>query len=151
MNGYGWTQYDTRTGGTQIIHDSKLHIDLTTTFFKVDDGLGWRVRVSGTPRPGAPADLKTALVWHIALEGAEGMTDQRNLNCTNVKETQTGASCFGLVPGLGAIELHQQGDAGNVYDEDAAVQSVTVTEDRIWKAKCMATSQSFTRGTSACG
>ena len=151
MNGYGWTQYDTRTGGTQIIHDSKLHIDLTTTFFKADDGLGWRVRVSGTPRPGAPADLKTALVWHIALEGAEGMTDQRNLNCTNVKETRTGASCFGLVPGLGAIELHQQGDAGNVYDEDAAVQSVTVTEERIWKAKCMATSHSFTRGTSACG
>ncbi|KAK4209920.1 hypothetical protein QBC37DRAFT_293595, partial [Rhypophila decipiens] len=30
MDGYGWTAYDTRFGGSQIICDTKLGIDLTT-------------------------------------------------------------------------------------------------------------------------
>ncbi|ETS83073.1 hypothetical protein PFICI_04949 [Pestalotiopsis fici W106-1] len=135
MNGYGWTQYDTRTGGSQTIYDSKLHIDLTTEFFKSGDGLGWVVRVSGTPRSGAPADLKTALVWHIALEGAESMPNQGNLNCTAAKGHQAGANCFGTAPGLGPFELHQLSNTGNAFHEGTAVKSVTVTEDKIWKAK----------------
>lgn len=139
MEGYGWTQYDTRVGGSQTIHDSNLQIDLTTDFFKTSDGLSWGVRVSGVPRPGAPADLKTALIWHVAVEKADTMTDQRNLGCSSAEGTMRGASCTGTVPGLGFFEL-QLREAGDVESkglENSATKSVTVTEDKIWKAKCM--------------
>lgn len=139
MEGYGWTQYDTRVGGSQTIHDSNLQIDLTTEFFKTSDGLSWGVRVSGVPRPGAPADLKTALIWHIAIEKAETLTNKRNLECSSAEGAMAGASCTGTVPGLGSFEL-QLREAGDVESkglEDSAIRSVTVTEDKIWKAKCM--------------
>ncbi|KAK6196493.1 CDC27 protein [Pestalotiopsis sp. IQ-011] len=46
MEGYGWTQYDTRVGGSQTIHDSNLQIDLTTDFFKTSDGLSWGIDIT---------------------------------------------------------------------------------------------------------
>ncbi|KAI4603066.1 hypothetical protein KJ359_005856 [Pestalotiopsis sp. 9143b] len=48
-----------------------------------------------------------------------------------------GASCTGTVPGLGFFEL-QLREAGDVESkglENSATKSVTVTEDKIWKAK----------------
>ncbi|KAI0159040.1 glycoside hydrolase family 63 protein [Pestalotiopsis sp. NC0098] len=137
MEGYGWTQYDTRVGGSQTIHDSNLQIDLTTKFFKTSDGLSWGVRVFGAPRPGAPADLKTALIWHVAVEKAESLTDQRNLKCSSAEGAMAGTSCTGTVPRLGSFELQlrKAGDAESKGFEDSAIRSVTVPEEKIWKAK----------------
>lgn len=139
MEGYGWTQYDTRVGGSQTIHDSNLQIDLTTNFFKTSDGLSWGVRVFGAPRPGALADLKTALIWHVAVEKAESLTDQRNLKCSSAEGAMAGTSCTGTVPRLGSFELQlrKAGDAESKGFEDSAIRSVTVPEEKIWKAKCM--------------
>ncbi|KAI0132692.1 glycoside hydrolase family 63 protein [Xylariales sp. AK1849] len=142
MEGYGWTMYDTRTGGSQTIHDSLLHIDLTTEFFKTEDGLSWSVRVTGVPRADAPDHLKTALVFHVALEGAENATEQRSVRCTNLnsqEEAREGANakCIGMVSGLGPIELYQIGHPRNNIVQDAAVKSLSVSEGRIWQAKAV--------------
>lgn len=38
MAGYGWEEYDVRTGGKQVIHDQGNKIDITTEFVKVEGG-----------------------------------------------------------------------------------------------------------------
>ncbi|KAK7746002.1 Processing alpha glucosidase I [Cytospora paraplurivora] len=76
MKGYGWTMYDPRVGGSQAIHDEELGVDLTTDFLKTEDGHGWTVRVAGTPRPGAPTNLKTSIIFHLALEGMDASKEK---------------------------------------------------------------------------
>lgn len=137
MQGYGWTLYDTRTGGSQTIHDSVLHVDLTTEFFKSDDGLSWSARVKGVPRADAPASPKTALIFHAALENSETLPADQTLKCTN--DASTGADqsvkCTGAVPEFGSVDLHQIGDAQNEIIQGPAVKSVSMAEDKIWQAK----------------
>ncbi|KAH7318331.1 family 63 glycoside hydrolase [Stachybotrys elegans] len=72
IHGYGWDEYDARTGGVQTIHDEKNLIDITTSFVKIpggEHGGSWAARIKGTLRDGAPADLKTMLFYFIAQEG----------------------------------------------------------------------------------
>lgn len=38
MAGYGWEEYDIRTGGSQIIRDQGNMIDIQTQFVKVEGG-----------------------------------------------------------------------------------------------------------------
>jgi mannosyl-oligosaccharide glucosidase len=77
MAGYGWDEYDIRTGGRQTIHDSGNGIDLTTELVKVpggSNGGSWAVRIKGVPRPEAHANLKTTVVFYTTLEGIGQMS-----------------------------------------------------------------------------
>lgn len=72
MAGYGWDEYDVRTGGRQTIHDAGNNLDLQTEFVKVPGGTkggGWAVRIKGIPREDAPPKLKTTVVFSAAMEG----------------------------------------------------------------------------------
>ncbi|PHH69374.1 hypothetical protein CDD82_7805 [Ophiocordyceps australis] len=74
MHGYGWDEYDARSGGVQTIHDVGNKIDLSTTFVKVPGGGhggSWAARIKGQLRDDAPPDLKTAVYYYIAQEGDE--------------------------------------------------------------------------------
>jgi mannosyl-oligosaccharide glucosidase len=46
MAGYGWEEYDVRTGGRQVIHDTGNKIDLTTEFVKVEGGMNGELAYS---------------------------------------------------------------------------------------------------------
>ncbi|KAI9762847.1 MAG: Processing alpha glucosidase I [Chaenotheca gracillima] len=72
MAGYGWDEYDVRTGGRQAIHDVENQIDIQTEFVKVpggDHGGNWAVRIKGTPREDASGNLKSTVVFYTGLEG----------------------------------------------------------------------------------
>ncbi|KAL3427010.1 mannosyl oligosaccharide glucosidase [Phlyctema vagabunda] len=72
MEGYGWDEYDARTGGQQTIYDKGNFIDIKTFFVKVPGGTNggsWAVRVRGIPRKDAPENLKTSVVFYAGLEG----------------------------------------------------------------------------------
>ncbi|PHH61719.1 hypothetical protein CDD81_8011 [Ophiocordyceps australis] len=72
MHGYGWDEYDARSGGVQTIHDVGNKIDLSTTFVKVPGGGhggSWAARIKGQLRADAPPSLKTAVYYYIAQEG----------------------------------------------------------------------------------
>ena len=72
MAGYGWDEYDVRTGGHQTIHDAGNNIDITTEFVKIpggEHGGNWGVRVKGTPREDAPARLMTTVMFYAGMEG----------------------------------------------------------------------------------
>ena len=77
MAGYGWDEYDIRSGGRQTIHDSGNGIDLTTELVKVPGGShggSWAVRIKGVPRPEVHAALKTTVVFYTTLEGVGQMS-----------------------------------------------------------------------------
>jgi mannosyl-oligosaccharide glucosidase len=38
MVGYGWEEYDVRTGGKQVMYDKGNMIDISTEFVKVSSG-----------------------------------------------------------------------------------------------------------------
>ncbi|OWB76626.1 hypothetical protein B5S32_g780 [[Candida] boidinii] len=65
MKGFGWTQYDPRIGGRQIIKDKEMHIKIITDFVKTDSG-NWALKIKGIP---TKKNLKTSLVFYAGLEG----------------------------------------------------------------------------------
>ncbi|RYO78839.1 hypothetical protein DL766_006804 [Monosporascus sp. MC13-8B] len=145
IEGYGWTMYDARIGGSQTIHDSPGHVDITTHFIKSEDEESWGVQVSARMRPDAPDRVKTAVVFHVALEKAAN-SDAKSLNCTNAKSEGAGkgidaTACYGTDPALGSFEFHVVGDASNRLVEGPAVKSSQVSEDEVWQAKSVFTKQ----------
>lgn len=144
VKGYGWTTYDPRVGGSQLIHDQELQIDLTTDFVKSEDGQGWSVKVTGTPRPSAPATIKTTLIFHVALEGMAGSTRPKSLHCEHLNKGTGhslvfGASCHGQDPRLGPFDLVISTDSSENIIHRTAVNSANVSEDQIWQAKSVFT------------
>lgn len=72
LDGYGWDEYDVRTGGRQTIHDPANRIDITTEFIKFPGGQhggSWGARIRGTPREDASPDLRTTVIWYNTMEG----------------------------------------------------------------------------------
>jgi mannosyl-oligosaccharide glucosidase len=72
MVGYGWDEFDVRSGGQQTIHDAGNLIDIATSFVKIpggNNGGSWAVRVKGVPRADAPPDLKSTVVFYATLQG----------------------------------------------------------------------------------
>src|SRR4051794_9748549 len=72
MVGYGWEEYDVRQGGRQTIHDAENKIDITTEFVKFpggEHGGSWGVRIKGTPREDAPAQLMSTVVFYSQMDG----------------------------------------------------------------------------------
>ncbi|KAL6831078.1 glycoside hydrolase family 63 protein [Trichoderma sp. SZMC 28015] len=72
IHGYGWDEYDARTGGVQTIHDEGNGIDITTSFIKVpggNHGGSWAARIKGTVRDDTPDDTKYLVHYYIAQEG----------------------------------------------------------------------------------
>lgn len=72
MAGYGWDEYDVRTGGRQTIHDAGNTLDLTIDFIKVPGGQhggNWGARIKGVPREDAPAEQITTIAFYTNIEG----------------------------------------------------------------------------------
>lgn len=141
MKSYGWTAYDSRVGGSQVIHDAKLNVDIQTDFVKNEDGSAWAVRVLGLPRSGAEdvGKVKTSIIFHIAHESAVG-SFKKSLQCERLdggKGHIAGAKCLGKDPNLGDFEFRVNADPKDNNIMFKAIRSLSVTEDRIWKAKGM--------------
>ncbi|RPB25421.1 mannosyl-oligosaccharide glucosidase [Terfezia boudieri ATCC MYA-4762] len=105
VDGYGWVQYDVRTGGTQKVADRGNGVDLVFELRKVEGGQHgghWGVRVKGTPRRDAPKDVTTALWFYAGLEG-EG--DINLVNEENYLGLEGDVTLAGQAPGLGKFKL----------------------------------------------
>ncbi|KAK4442081.1 glycoside hydrolase [Podospora aff. communis PSN243] len=137
MEGYGWTVYDTRMGGSQSFHDTELQVNVITDFLKSKDGSNWAARIVGTPKPGS-SNVKTTVILHAAIERADA-DDSKHLVCEGRGESGSGvhATCQGDIPALDTFEIRVLGDAKNKMLHDTAVKSVQVPEEKIWQAKAV--------------
>ncbi|SPQ17677.1 b8ee9d59-6c89-4fbc-a5fb-f0a93755306f [Thermothielavioides terrestris] len=135
MQGYGWTFYDPRVGGSQAVHDTQLQLDINTDFLKTEDGGSWAVRITGTPKLGATG-VKTTAILHAAVEMADA-NEPKSLWCENHAKNKDGvdAACRGEIAGLGRFQFQVLGDATNNVVHETVVRSVQVPEDKIWQAK----------------
>ena len=43
VDGFGWTAYDARVGGSQTIRDGAGHVEIGTDFVKTEDGTLWEL------------------------------------------------------------------------------------------------------------
>ncbi|KAK4165149.1 glycoside hydrolase [Cladorrhinum sp. PSN259] len=131
MQGYGWSFYDTRVGGSQLIHDEKLEIDLTTDFLKSADGASWAVRVRGAPRSRS-SNVKTSVIFHVTVE-EEGKVIICEDGTRGSNESE--AFCRGKLSALGNFEFKVLADQENKALHDTAMNSLQVSEDMLWQAK----------------
>jgi mannosyl-oligosaccharide glucosidase len=148
MAGYGWDEYDVRTGGQQTIHDAGNEIDITTSFVKIPGGQhggSWGVRVKGVPRDGAPKDLKSTVIFYASLEGLG------SLEVVNERDTlgyEGDVVLGGNSDGLGEYKVVVTEGKGkhpaNVHPSFDAkpldrtmVHSFTIPEEVIWHTKAL--------------
>ncbi|GAO17856.1 uncharacterized protein UV8b_06915 [Ustilaginoidea virens] len=79
IHGYGWDEYDARTGGVQRIHDQGNKIDMTTSFVKIPGGFhggSWAARIKGELHRDAPPSSKTVVYYYMAQEGQGALEAQ---------------------------------------------------------------------------
>ncbi|KAI9669822.1 MAG: Processing alpha glucosidase I [Caeruleum heppii] len=148
MAGYGWDEYDARTGGRQTIRDAENNIDIHTDFVKVPGGAhggNWAVRIQGVPREDAPPDLKTAVIFYAGMEGIG------SLGVTNDRDTlgyEESVILEGETPDLGAFSLVvTAGPDSNAHPamshpsyvdkplDRTMVFSAQVPEEALWQAR----------------
>lgn len=145
MAGYGWEEYDARSGGRQVIHDTGNKIDLTIDFVKVPGGQhggSWAARIKGNPREDAPPTLVTTLIFYAGLEGFG------ELGFTADEPNEDGeVTLHGQTPALGDFDITFTDSSENLlpYKTHPAwdskpidrpiMNSVQIPPDAIWQAK----------------
>ena len=139
MARYGYTAYDTRAGGRQIIEDVGNKINVTTELVKMYDGDGvvnWGLRVKGIPRDDAQAELKTTVVFYVGMETMEGCSGCKLEAREQVgvgEDTKVQAVNIHVAhPVLGRAGMHVSTPIGG----ETVVKTLNVSEDRLWQAKC---------------
>jgi mannosyl-oligosaccharide glucosidase len=146
MAGYGWDEYDVRTGGRQTIHDAGNFIDITTSFVKIpggNNGGSWAARIKGVPREDAPAELKTTIIFSAALEGlgklevADNPEPYGYEGDVTLKGNSDGLGDYKLVVTKGTgghpSPTHQSYD-GKPLDR-TIVNSMVISEEHLWQMK----------------
>ncbi|KAI9894369.1 MAG: Processing alpha glucosidase I [Vezdaea aestivalis] len=150
MDGYGWDQYDVRTGGRQIIHDKDNGLDLTTEFIKVPGGAhggSWAARIKGVPRSDRPANLKSTVVFSVTLEGLGMLSSEAE---GDESGTEGSVLFQGMTQELGKFKVEvTEGPATNRYPapvhaadkenplDRTLVASSQVPEEALWQDKAV--------------
>ncbi|KAI2485310.1 Glycoside hydrolase family 63 protein [Pyrenophora tritici-repentis] len=143
MARYGWTAYDTREGGRQIIEDVGNKINLTTEFVKYSEGQSagnWGLRIRGIPRSGAGPDQKTTVVFYVGMEAMGACATcklEAHPRLGDGGDTAVHAVDIELAhPVLGSAGIHIGVPLNNEGAPEAAfIKTLNVTEDRLWQAK----------------
>jgi mannosyl-oligosaccharide glucosidase len=144
MAKYGWISYDTREGGRQSIEDVGNKINIVTEFIKHSEGQSqgnWGLRIKGLPRPDAPQDLKTTVVFYVGMEAMEACADckleARQQFETGDDKTVQAVNMNIAHPKLGTAGIHIPVPINaDEKREVAYIKTLNVTEDRLWQGKC---------------
>ncbi|KAF2709350.1 glycoside hydrolase family 63 protein [Pleomassaria siparia CBS 279.74] len=149
--GWGWTTYDSRTGGSQTIHDVNNTIDITTEFVKKYEGQSagnWALRVRGSPRKDAKSRLRTTVVFYVGMEKMSQCGDDCELLSWVEKKGQNDrihvdSAEFKIKhPGLGLARISLPNPKGKdnarssrtSVHNSTAVKAATVEEDMLWQS-----------------
>ena len=143
MAGYGWTTYDVRSGGAQVLNDTGNMIDLITQFIKVsdnEDSGNWSLRVRGIPRANAGSHQETTVVFYIGVEDSKAKVSCKRGETS--KFPRGNDVCHGTVAGLGSFSIQVAKHRIDSHSSTkTAIKSLTVPEDTIWQAKSIFISQ----------
>ena len=136
MDGYGWTWYDPRTGGSQTIHDVGNKVDITTDFVKAaeSDQWTWALTIEGKLHQAAQKTQKTTLIFYLGVEA-----ETSNVECRQVDDSQTAhAVCSGTAGALSNLNLEifiPPSMSNDATTANMVVESLVVQNDQVWQAK----------------
>lgn len=147
IHGYGWDEFDARTGGIQTIHDEGNGLDVTISFIKVPGGShggSWGARIKATVRDDAPPDSKYLVHYYVAQEELGDLVVQGDDNGGIGFEGDV--TFKGSSPSLGDYNVVITKGTGNHPTSDheisasrrgdtTVVRSVSLKADDVWQAK----------------
>ncbi|KAF2692225.1 glycoside hydrolase family 63 protein [Lentithecium fluviatile CBS 122367] len=152
MSSYGWTAYDTRHGGTQMIQDKGNSIDITTDFVKKYEGQSagnWALRIRGTPREDAKVGSKMRVVFYVGMEEMDKCGKDCQLDAVATNQGQGDDLYVETVdihmkhPKLGVAEIRIPSPrfmSGSGKLDDMVVKSVKAPNTSpLWKTKSLFT------------
>jgi mannosyl-oligosaccharide glucosidase len=149
LDGYGWDEYDVRSGGRQTIHDPANKVDITTEFIKFpggEHGGSWGARIKGTPRQDASPDLKTTVIWYNTLEGLgsleahkanEGETGAQGDVVFKGQTTELGEFELTVTEGKGEHPHFNHPSAEEKPLDRTLVHSGKVPDEALWQVKAV--------------
>ena len=150
MDGYGWDEYDVRSGGQQTIHDAGNNVDITTEFVKIPGGTNggsWAVRVKGKPREDAPSRLMTTVLFYAGMEGFGSLgvrneADELGIEGAVTMEgssTELGKFTIEVTegPGTNAHPPQTHPSYAEKPSDRTLVSSYQVPDENMWQAKNM--------------
>ncbi|KAI1005259.1 putative mannosyl-oligosaccharide glucosidase [Podosphaera aphanis] len=146
IRGYGWDEFDIRTGGVQNIYDEGNRVDITTNFVKIPGGShggSWATRIRGKIRKGHPQESRTTIVFYASMDGLGSL---EVANKPDVKGFEDDVTLIGNSPGLGDYKLIVTKGSGNHPKPEheayfsqpldrTFVCSAEVPEPEIWQTK----------------
>ena len=137
MAGYGWTNYDVREGGRQIINDSRNRVDMITDFVKVSkDGHhgGWGARITGVPRAHRPQTEQISVIIYLGSQDPASKTECMRGSAD--ESSSEGILCTGTTLGFDNYKLRipYQPFDNSTYQRQS-LKSSSVPANSIWNAK----------------
>jgi mannosyl-oligosaccharide glucosidase len=143
MAGYGWTAYDARKGGMQIVNDTGNSLDLITQFAKASNderGGRWGLRVKGIPRTPAGDRQKATVIFYLGSEDPESRTQCTTLH--QIDSSNSDVVCEGTMVSMPNFKVQITDDqAISDSSQRTSVHSLTVPADTIWQARSIFTNQ----------
>jgi mannosyl-oligosaccharide glucosidase len=148
MAGYGWTFYDSRTGGSQMMNDTENRVDIITDFVKSMDpeSQEWQLRVRGIPRAGADEHQKTTVVFYLGSENPlSKMTCKRH---HSHRVWYSDVACRGITPTIGefSVDIGVSGSRGDLL-QYLVVDSMAIPVKNMWQIKSVFVDELKNRGT----
>ncbi|KAL7922393.1 glycoside hydrolase family 63 protein [Trichoderma austrokoningii] len=147
IHGYGWDEFDARTGGVQTIHDEGNGLDVTISFIKVPGGShggSWGARIKATVRDDAPPDSKYLVHYYVAQEELGDLIVQGDDNGgigfegdVTFKGNSHSLGDYNVVitKGTGNHPTSDHEISATRRGDTTVVRSVSLQADDVWQAK----------------
>ncbi|KAG9229139.1 glycoside hydrolase family 63 protein [Amylocarpus encephaloides] len=146
MKGYGWDEFDARSGGQQTIYDQHNGIDITTMFVKIpggNNGGSWAARVRGIARQDAAPDLKTTMIYYATLEGLGSLEVENEQDPLGLKgdvvlngdSDRLGEYKITITAGRGSHPEHAHPSYKEKPLDRTIVRSLQAPPDVLWQMK----------------
>ncbi|KAH7125376.1 glycoside hydrolase [Dendryphion nanum] len=155
MAGYGWTTYDARRGGSQVIHDAENMVDIFTDFakpYEEKNAGNWGFRVRGKPRVDTTSVLKTSVVFYVGTESntscpkcylratveEQGRGDDISIESVNIQlnHPRLGKAML-RIPKPKVFGSEEMAEERPRNPGDIFVKSFNATDDELWQAKSL--------------
>ena len=137
MNGYGWTTYDPRTGGSQTIDDHGNHLKLVTDLWKREDGR-WIVNIEGKLQDTQYTTRNVSLIWYIAAEQEPAPDSSTEGPSALLREASDGAIIFSLLEkqlGKSVLRFTRPTTRPKHEQPNPLVFRTSSPKGELWKAK----------------
>ncbi|KAE9968726.1 hypothetical protein EG328_007292 [Venturia inaequalis] len=132
---YGWTSYDARTGGVEVISDPGNAVNLTLEFVKIPTrSEDWSLRVRGVPLNNGK-DWNSTVIFYVGAAEEDYYGNATGIRCS--------PSSDGSVSCRGDYYTSLPPPMTNSRQSSTVVKSLKVAKDSLWDAESFVFNETF--------